>query len=653
MIFNIYLVAKKRKHPPLGLGYIKTYAEKNLKKIKITIIELNNYDDILDKKLYPLKPDMIGFSCYENPQIFITLCFKLKKKYGNIITLLGGPAITTSFYDKLDYKKSVDYIIIGEGEETFVELLNHILDKKKNIGEIKGLGYFERGKITFNPLREPILDINKIPSPYLSMVFNFKNYTEFYIEGSRGCLYQCNYCAVSNRFLGYRKFDIKRTLKELDTIIKENPGTKSIEFCDSDIFHDIKRAEKIFKKIKKINKKIFFNFNTEATRLNEEIADWISKPNITVAFGIQTLTEPALIQTNRFFDMDKIKANIIRYKDKLQNIAQPFVLSCIYGLPGDNFENFRKTIEFGLETQARLDFFKLMIWKNTGFEKIYKKYNIKFSKRYPYYIISTDTYKKEDITKTEKILNEIHPVIKIAEKDRFFSDILDKVSLTLKSENKHLFTYELFAHYIKRNGILNDLIKELLKVDRFEYMNKNHKKRFELYNKTVEFMLEVIKKKKTILKDDYYKTVFETLDMIKNTEIRLSLKADINFYLKETNRFIDTDKYLNVKWMDFNIESEKIIDISDKFCDKTEFDPSHKTISIEDFNETDFKNQKTILWNIFSWLKEKDKEYILKNRKEIIIIDVLNSEDFKTLKSRFNKINSYKIGKVNLYICKK
>lgn len=651
MKFNIYLIARKRKHPPLGIGYLKTYAEKNIKEVNINIIEVENYEETLDYKLYRTNPDLIGFSCYENPEIFIETSKKIKNKFKKTLTLLGGPAITTSFYDRLDYKKSVDYIIIGEGEETFSELLSYLIKKYPEIDKIKGVMYLKENHYKLNPLREPIKDINKIPSPYLLGVFDLKKYEEFYIENSRGCLYNCNYCAVTNSFLKYRKFDEKRVIKELDFIIKNNPDAKSIEFCDSDIFHDTERATKILTHIKNKKMKTMFNFNTEATKLNDELIKLISMPNITIAFGLQTLTKKALIQTNRFFNIKEIEDKIIRYKDTLHNMTQPFVLSCIYGLPGDNFKNFEKTVEFGLKTQARLDFFKLMIWKNTGFYKM-KENKIKFSHKYPYWIKSTSTYTEDDIYKTEKQLNEIYSIIKLSEKDRYISEILNKTSLLFKTEKPHIYTYTLFSSFIKADTKRKNLISKLINVNRFDYMNGYYSKRLKLYNMAVKFIYEIIKNHKKMLISDYYKKVFEISEFIKNIEMRLYLKKEINIYNERIKQIIDTDKFLTVKWMDFNIKYSNMINISDKLTDKTEFDPEIHTVSIDEITDIKFKENKILFFYIYSWIKNKEK-LIKKIKGDIYIFDWLNSDEFNFLKKRFDDIKSFKLGRFNLYICRK
>ncbi|MEF3280842.1 MAG: radical SAM protein [Elusimicrobiota bacterium] len=651
--YNIYLIAEKTEHPPLELGYLKAFLLKNLKKgINVIIKSVEDFESTIDKKFYDKgQPNLIGFSCYNDPQIFINLSKKIKKKIKRVNIVLVGPAINTSFYDKINFYP-VDFIVYGEGEETFFELVYSIIRKDLMFEKIKGLIYRNGKKYKINPPRPPIKDLNKIPSPYLNKIFDVKNYSEFYIEGSRGCLYNCGYCAVTNRIIKYRGFDFKRLKLEVAFILSQNPKVKSIEFCDSDIFLDIQKAKKIFEYIKTIKRNVFFNFNSEINKFNPDILKYILDPRITFGFGVQTLTKKALKQANRIFDIKELKDHFLKYSPKMLEYSYPFTLSFIYGLPGDNLKNFKKTIDYALSSGAKLDFFRLMIWKNTFFEINSKKLSIKYSKKYPYKVLSTKTYTANEIKKTEEILSEIKPIAKLCEMDRFFHTLLLKCSSIIKHQNPYLTTYKKFSTYLKNVNFDKNKIESILTKNKFGYLinPENYALRLTLYSEVLKFISNEIKKS-TSIKDRYI--LFDISNFLTISKKRLFIQYNFNSLVEISSEFIDIKNSFHIKWLDFfGKDFKNGINITDKYCDKSRMDFSIPIFSITDFIPKNFFKKVTVIWNVFSWFGDDIKKELLSKVNSINIIDSLNNEDFALIKKRFKKINSFNlIGEINLYIC--
>ncbi|MCX7884728.1 MAG: cobalamin-dependent protein [Caloramator sp.] len=180
---NIVLASLNSKyiHSNLAIRYIKSYcSEYNIKLFEATINE--NILDIVER-INDLEPDVIGFSCYIwNIENTLKVCSTLKKTNENLKIILGGPEVSfdgESLIKKFDY---IDYIIEGEGEITFKELIDAIFNNE-NLYNVKGIVFKDGEKIIKNESRQLIQDLNILPFPYRDEIPD----KIVYYESSRGC----------------------------------------------------------------------------------------------------------------------------------------------------------------------------------------------------------------------------------------------------------------------------------------------------------------------------------------------------------------------------------------------------------------------------------------------------------------------------------
>ncbi|MFN7014813.1 MAG: B12-binding domain-containing radical SAM protein, partial [Bacteroidia bacterium] len=150
-----------------------------------------NKDEIAQ---YCSKFDIVAFSCYIwNINQTLEVCRKIKAINKHIKILLGGPEVSYDYVDIIK-REEVDYLIIGEGEIPFRELLNNF----PNVSLIPGLVWKENSNIIENPLPkqfnlEEFRDINPYENDTPQDIYN----KVCYIETSRGCPYKCEFCLAS------------------------------------------------------------------------------------------------------------------------------------------------------------------------------------------------------------------------------------------------------------------------------------------------------------------------------------------------------------------------------------------------------------------------------------------------------------------------
>ncbi len=150
-------------HTNLAIRYLKAFAAPEF---NIDIKEYTIKDPILNivTDLYQEKPDVIGFSCYIwNIEETIKVINMMKKIDPSIVIVLGGPEVS---YDTMEWMEKIseaDFIVMGEGEQTFKQLLTEI-EMERNFRNVHGIAYRNNGQIVITPQMNK-LDLKDLPIP--------------------------------------------------------------------------------------------------------------------------------------------------------------------------------------------------------------------------------------------------------------------------------------------------------------------------------------------------------------------------------------------------------------------------------------------------------------------------------------------------------
>ena len=298
----------------------------------------NTVDQIKDE-ISRTKPDIIGFSAYVwNIQIILQV---IQEKF-NCKIILGGPQVTGIENKLFKENPNIDIIVSGEGEKTFLNLLYYFKGEKE-LAEIPGIAT----KDIANPNDEDLIELNRIPSIYKELLKKNPGISWLSFETSRGCPFNCGYCVwSSNKKMRY--YSIDRVISELDIILKA-PNIKEIYFCDSSLLLNQSRALAILNCIYESdsNKVIRFEFNAE--HLDDALIEVMRKiPKMEYNFGLQTINPEALRIIGRKFNQDKFENNYRKFVEHKCDIT----IDLIYGLPGDNYVGYKKSLEYALHLKG-------------------------------------------------------------------------------------------------------------------------------------------------------------------------------------------------------------------------------------------------------------------------------------------------------------
>jgi radical SAM superfamily enzyme YgiQ (UPF0313 family) len=155
------------KNAPLNLAYLASYVREKNDRVQVDIIDAEGLElqlPELYERIDTFSPDIVGIT-FPTPVYTIVreICSELKNKDRRLPLILGGPHPTALPHETL-MDIDADIAVVGEGEETFIELIE-ALEKGRELDSVRGLAFKNHGEVTINPRRELIKDLDTLPFP--------------------------------------------------------------------------------------------------------------------------------------------------------------------------------------------------------------------------------------------------------------------------------------------------------------------------------------------------------------------------------------------------------------------------------------------------------------------------------------------------------
>lgn len=313
-------------HSSLGLRYIFANLDELQKNATILEFSINDALQSVAEKLLIQKPKIIGIGVYIwNAQEVSQLIHIIKKVSPSTTVILGGPEVShTPFRVNLD---DADFIIQGEGDKAFYELCKNIISN--NPPEFKII-----------KAKTPLLKELKLPYKYYTDEDIQNRY--IYVEISRGCPFECEFC-LSSMDERVRAFNIDEVLEEFDELWRR--GARNFKFVDRTFNINIKTANKILDFFLEKQPPYFAHFEVIPDHFPSSLKEKIKKFShgaLQLEIGIQTLNTDVAKNISRELKIDKIKQNIAF----LENETEAHIhLDLIVGLPGESLESFGKNLD--------------------------------------------------------------------------------------------------------------------------------------------------------------------------------------------------------------------------------------------------------------------------------------------------------------------
>lgn len=342
-----------RPYAPLGLLYISGYLNENN-------VENYVYDSTFYSKIEQLQfikdkqPKAIAIYTNLMTKINVIELVKILKNeadYGFPKIILGGPDITYNLENYL--KTGVDFLVIGEGEQTTLELYEAILSHG-NYSEIHGICYLENGEIKKTPPRIRMKSLKELPLPnraaipidkYLEIWKTHHGQSSMTVSTQRGCPYTCKWCSTAVYGQSYRRRPPNMVAAELK-MLKNTYNPDGIWFVDDVFSVSFKWIEKFHEEVIKQDAIIPFECITRAERLNDHILQLLKEAGcFRIWIGAESGSQKIIDAMDRRVDVNVVK-KAIQDTNALGIETGTFIM---VGYPGETIEDIEATTQYLIE----------------------------------------------------------------------------------------------------------------------------------------------------------------------------------------------------------------------------------------------------------------------------------------------------------------
>ena len=380
--------------------FVTAYAPEYGRNVELAEFTINHYADDILQEIYRRRPDVVAFSCYIwNLQMIERVLEDLPRVLPEVQIWAGGPEVS---YDAPEFLKKHDCmtgVMMGEGEETFLELMEYWHGKKK-LNEIPGITWRDgEGEIKVQPGR-PLLDMNRIPFLY-DELDDFEHRIIYY-ESSRGCPFSCSYCLSSiDQCVRFR--DAQTVVKELQFFLDRK--VPQVKFVDRTFNCRHSHALTIWNYIREHDNGITnFHFEIAADLLNEEelaLLNTMRPGLVQLEIGVQSTNQKTIEAIDRVMDFSHL-CSVVKRVQSGHNIHQH--LDLIAGLPWENFDSFRQSfndVYHLYPDQLQLGFLKVL--KGSRMQEKAEEYGIVYHSDPVYEVFYTNWISYQEILELKQI----------------------------------------------------------------------------------------------------------------------------------------------------------------------------------------------------------------------------------------------------------
>jgi len=310
------------------------------------------------ERFFPLidtSSPIIGIGCHSVHLPFVVMaCRQIKGRLSNKKIILGGIGPSAVAKDLLEAFNFIDAIVVGEGEDTLLELVKK---QMQDLQDIKSLVYRRNNTVYMNEPRMPIEDLDKIPLPAYHAL-DFKQYQVIDVITSRGCLYACPFCGLNalwGRRVRFRSID--NIINELKLLVHKY-GVKYILFGDASFIVKRDRTLEFCQRLKEENLGVSWDCLIRFDSVDEELMSAMSDSGCkSICYGLESGSDKVLKRIKQALTIEK-SLDVIKKSIKYFKIVN---VGLMWGFPFEDFDDFRQTLrikdylekDFGCQIQLR------------------------------------------------------------------------------------------------------------------------------------------------------------------------------------------------------------------------------------------------------------------------------------------------------------
>jgi len=351
---------------PLGVYYVAAVLKENRYDVEIlNWHDINTTPHKIREVLAEKKPDLIGFSILNaNRWGGIEIARIARQINPRVNVVFGGIGATFLWEHFLTHFKEIDFVVIGEGEYTFLKLVRYLAsDRRSALEKINGIAFRKNGTPFRTPDAEPIDILDDLPDPAKYFVYQ-------HLVLTRGCGGNCNFCG-SPRFWGrkVRFHSAEYFVGQLERLSRQ--GVSFFYFSDDTFTAHKRRVIEVCRRILEKKLEISWNAISRVDHVSEEVLYWMRKAGcIQISYGIESGSPKIRKFLLKNISTPKIQS-AFELTQKYGIMARAYF---IYGAPQESRQTIQETLDL-LDTIKPLGaiFYILDIFPGTALYEDFKQ----------------------------------------------------------------------------------------------------------------------------------------------------------------------------------------------------------------------------------------------------------------------------------------
>jgi hypothetical protein len=412
--------------PPMTTGGLKAYFVRYGKSVEQTDVELVHFAnrahvlswlerEWIDRVSPRLRESIaagqrpvVGLSCYTwNVAEFLDIARRVRAAAPGTLVVAGGPHVQRA--EDFLHDEAIDVVALGEGEESFTELLD--CAGRDGWASVAGLAYLEgEGRVRRTATRPRATELDRFPSALDVVPLRDADgepiYRQAAYETSRGCPYRCSFCEWGTGAIGTKmyQFSLGRIRSDLERLV--DGGLNDIWLCDSNfgaLREDLAKAE-IFVELRKRTGRPRTFATSWSKNHNERVRKIVRLLNANgllwhYHLALQTLTPRALELSHR----TNMRAN--DYEPLARQLASegvPVTAELIWGLPGDTLAEFESNLDHLFSVFPNINIFAYTLLPGTEFFDRREEYRLEtlevagYGKAKGEYVVGCHTFPRDE-----------------------------------------------------------------------------------------------------------------------------------------------------------------------------------------------------------------------------------------------------------------
>ncbi|MGB0369539.1 MAG: B12-binding domain-containing radical SAM protein, partial [Flavobacteriales bacterium] len=337
-------------YPPLGILYISAFLKQNGFDCDVFDSTFSSRET-LEQKLVSECPSIVAIYVNLVTKVNVIKLMKFIRSQESLSEtkiVLGGPDVT---YNTNNYLKAgADFVVIGEGEQTMLEVVEHLQNGKHQKEEISGIAYLESGEEIKTKSRVKMKELADLPWPdrkaidltkYIDVWKHHHGQSTVSVSTQRGCPYTCKWCSTAVYGQSYRRRPAADVVAELKWI-KDTYNPDNIWFVDDVFTVSHKWLDEFCELMIESNLDLKFECITRAERLTEDVLANLKKAGcFRIWIGAESGSQRIIDAMDRRVDVNVVRSMIRKTKEHGIQTGT-FIM---VGYPGEDESDITETIK--------------------------------------------------------------------------------------------------------------------------------------------------------------------------------------------------------------------------------------------------------------------------------------------------------------------